>query len=309
MGYGDSPVYGDLEQEAQLFFGAECISYFPTGYLGMLILAVGLSERYEHIFIDGATHYCGWDGARLTGKPITGFRHNDPGALAQACRRDLGPGQRPLVLSDGVFPVSGALAPVPEYLEIVQEYDGLICLDDAHGSGVLGHRGRGTLDHYRIDSASCHSAHTLSKALGGYGGVIAGSQQLMKELEHHSRVRLGASSPPLPTAAAAAQALKLARSEPERRERLWSHVARARKGLRGLGWQVPDTPVPIICLESQPGMDMREFQATLLDRDICIAYVPLYSDTPEGGALRIAIFATHTAEQIDRLLHEMARLL
>jgi glycine C-acetyltransferase/8-amino-7-oxononanoate synthase len=211
------------------------------------------------------------------------------------------------VLSDGVFPVSGALAPAPEYLEIVQDYDGLLCLDDAHGTGVLGENGRGTLEYHGIDSGRCYASHTLSKALGAFGGLIPGSKRIMEELNRNSMVQYGASTPPLPIAAAASQALALARNQPELRHRLWANVAKAREGMRSLGWSVGDTPVPIIYLGPRPGLDIARFQAELFERDLCIAYVPFYSDTP-GGALRIAIFAMHTADQIDRLIYEMGRL-
>jgi glycine C-acetyltransferase/8-amino-7-oxononanoate synthase len=309
-GFGDSPIYVEFDREATLFFDAERILYFPSGYFGLIILAQGLKERYERIFIDEGTHYSGWDGARLTGKPITPFSHRDVGSLADACGRELGSGERPVVLSDGVFPVSGTIAPAKEYLEIVERYDGLVCLDDAHATGVLGADGRGTLDHYELEgSERCFAAHTLSKALGSYGGLIAGDRQLMEELDRHSRVQFGASRPPLAIAAAASRALALARAEPERRQQLWTNVSRARAGLRALGWPVPDSPSPIISLGSRPGLDMIRAQERLIERDICIAYVGAYNDVPEGGLLRIAIFSTHTSDQIDRLISEVGRIL
>jgi len=307
-GYGDSPIYVELEREAAAYFGEEHILYYASGYLGMTILVQGLSDRYEHIFIDEVTHYSGWDGARTAGKPITPFRHCDPGSLAKACRRELEPGERPLVLSDGVFPVSGAIAPVPEYWEVVGPYDGLICLDDAHASGVLGENGRGTLEYFALNDKDCYASHTLSKALGTYGGLIPGNNRLMEELNRHSRVQFGATLPPLPIVAAAVQALALMRAEPQRRQCLWDNVARAQNGVRALGWEVPDTPVPIICLKHRPGLDLEQIQDDLFARDIAIAYVAKYSDAPKGGALRIAIFATHTAEQIDRLLEELGSI-
>jgi len=308
-GYGDSPVYADLDCIAQEYFGTEAVLYFPTGYLGMQILSVGLSERFDQVFIDESTHYCGWDGARLTGKPVSPFRHGDSLSLAESCRRCLRPGERPLVLTDGVFPVTGALAPVPNLLEIVEEHGGVLCLDDAHATGVLGKCGRGTLDHFGIESERCFAAHTLSKAVGAYGGLIAGSQKLLEELGANSHIPLGASTPPLPTAAAAVASLTLLQHAPQRRKRLWDNVSKMRQGVRALGWQVPETPVPIISIIAREGMDMQQMQAELLDRDLCIAYVPKYSDTPESGALRIAVNSDHSSGQIERLLHELSSLL
>ena len=303
------PIYKELEREAQAYFDAECILYFASGYLGTVTLAQGLSDQYERIFIDEAAHSSVWDGARSTGKPITPFRHRDAEALEEACRRELNPGERPLVLSDGVFPVSGEIAPAPGYLRVVEAYDGLLCLDDAHATGVLGEHGRGTLEFYSLASERCHTTHTLSKALGAYGGLIAGDDRLMQALRRNSRVHRGATPPPLPIAAAASRALALERSDPSRRQRLWANVAQARAGLRSLGWSLPDTPVPIICLGARPGLHLAQMQAELLSRDILVAYSQDYSSVPEGGALRIAIFATHTTDQIDRLVGELGQLI
>ena len=114
---------------------------------------------------------------------------------------------------------------------------------------------------------------------------------------------------PLPVAAAAVKALDLTRGVSPLRNRLWANVARSRAGLRDLGWPLADTPVPIICLGAWPGLDLARIQAELFERDICVAHVTRYSSTPAGGALRIAIFATHTEAQIDRLVAEVGRLL
>jgi glycine C-acetyltransferase/8-amino-7-oxononanoate synthase len=309
-GFGDSPIYVEFDRQAQLFFAAERILYFPSAYFGMSILALGLMDRYERIFIDEATHYSGWDGVRLTGKPIVSFNHLDPYSLADACRHELQAGERPLVISDGLFPVSGTIAPARNYLEVVERYDGLLCLDDAHATGVLGENGRGTLDHYGIEASDrCFATYTLSKAMGAFGGLIAGDDQLMDGVDRHSRIQSGASMPPLAAAAAAARSLELLRSEPERRHKLWRNVSQTRAGLRSLGWPIPDSPSPIISLDTRTGLDLAQVQATLFERDICIAYVQVYNDVPPGGLLRIAIFSTHTPDQIDRLISELGRLL
>jgi len=303
------PLYKALEEEARAFFDAEQILYFASGYLGTVMLTQGLSEQYEHIFIDEDAHSSVWDGARSTGKPITPFQHCDAEDLVQVCQRDLKSGERPLVLSDGVFPVSGEIAPAVDYLKVVDDFDGVLCLDDAHAGGVLGEHGRGTLDYYGIASDRCHTTYTLSKALGTYGGLIPGDTDLIQTLRKHSRVSKGATQPPLPIAAAASQALALVRENPDLRRQLWDNVRQARDGLRTLGWPLPDNPVPIICLAALPGMDLARIQAALFARNICVTHSQDYSSVPKGGALRIAIFATHTADQITRLVEEMGKAL
>jgi 8-amino-7-oxononanoate synthase len=312
-GYGEHPVYQAVEAAAARYWNTEQALYYVSGYLGAVVLLQGLRGQYEHIFVDSASHFSVWDGARTAGLPVTPFRHLDEEDLAARCQAELKPRERPLLLSDGVFPVSGEIAPLPGYLSALRQYDGaLLCLDDAHATAVIGERGQGTAEHWGIkaeEGVRCHTAHTLSKALGGHGGVISGPAAFIETLSGNSPAPGAASPSPLPAAAASTWALDHVRSHPELRRQLWANVARARGGLRALGWELDASPVPIICLRSRPGLDLARLQAELFERDICVAHVTRYSSTPEGGALRIAIFATHTEQQIDRLVGELANLL
>ncbi len=318
-GYGEHPLYAAVEAAAARFFGTEAALYYVSAYLGNTILLQALRPDYERVFVDEAAHFSVWDGVRAAGAPAVAFHHLDADDLARQLRNHLQPGERPLVISDGVFPVSGEIAPVPEYLSVLGSYAGaLLCLDDAHATGVLGATGRGTLAYWQEqDPAGCHipanvrvySAHTLSKALGSHGGVIAGEAALIERLRRDAAA-FGATSPsPLPAAAAAAVALELTQGTSPLRQALRANVAHARAGLRSLGWDLADTPVPIICLAGRPDLDLAAIQAGLFARDICVAHVTRYSSTPPGGALRVAIFATHSAEQIDRLVGEMGELI
>lgn len=304
-GFGEHAVYDALEEQARLFFGSQAVLYFTSGYLGALILAQGLRERYERIFVDAWSHFSILDAARLAGKPLHTFQHLDSVDLAAQMQTHLLAGERPLVLSDGVFPISGEIAPVPDYLPLVKRYGGLLVLDDAHAYGALGAQGRGTLDHWQIEDENCLTCGTLSKALGGFGGVIPASKDVLEELERNSRIYTASSPLPLPVASAAACALEIARTQPELRERLRQNVRLARAGLRAAGWPVEESLVPIICLRKQEGLDLEKIKNRLYENGICIAHVRTYSSTPPGGALRIAIFATHSKDQIQRLVESL----
>lgn len=308
-GYGEHPVYEQLDKELRAFFGVEKTLYVASGYLGATILCQGLREECDRLFIDERSHFSVLDAARAAGKPFHLFPHLDSGDLRAVLTRELQPGERPLVLSDGVFPISGEIAPLLDLLDVVEPYHGMIALDDAHAAGVLGEHGRGTADFFGVDNEQVLSSATLSKALGGYGGVMTGSAGQIARLERNSRVYVAASPPPLPAAAASARALSIARLQPELRCQLSENVRQARAGLRQLGWELPDTPVPILCLGARPGLDLGRIKDELFTRDICVAHVTTYSSTPPGGALRVAIFANHTREQIDRLVDEMRKIL
>jgi 8-amino-7-oxononanoate synthase len=311
-GFGEHPIYDELEREAGLFFGAEKTLHLPTGYLGAAVLVQASGQQFEHIFIDASAHFSLWDAAHLSNQPVTPFAHRSPEALASALRAELLAGERPLLLSDGVFPISGALAPLPDYLSILADYGGLLYVDDAHAVGVLGPNGRGTLDYYGIApgvDSPCRASATLAKALGGAGGVLWGEASWIERIERASRICVGASPPPLVTAAASARALAVARETPALREQLWQNVARLKNGLRGLGWALDDTPVPIICLRAERGVSLERIRAGLYQRGIATELVRTYTSAPAGGGLRIAVCAQHSPEQIDRLVEEIARLL
>ena len=307
-GYGEHPLYDWLEQEACAFFNAEKVLYFASGYLGASILTQATGNRFEHIFIDSSAHFSLWEAAYATNLPITPFHHLRPQSLAEQLRNELRPKERPLVLSDGVFPVSGEIAPLPEYLAMVKPMQGLVYLDDAHAVGVLGKNGHGTPEYYGIEDESCSTSATLAKALGGFGGVIWGETDWVENLDRASRICAGASPPPLVVAAASAGALAVARNAPELREHLWVNVAQARNGLRSLGWEMDDTPVPILCLNSRQGVSLEHIKKGLFEQGIAVELVRSYTSTPPGGALRIAIFATHSGAQIDHLVTAIGQL-
>ena len=275
-GYGEHPVYVALEEMAARYFGAEAALYYVTAYLGNTILLQGLRGEYDRIFMDDASHFSVRDSVQIAGVPVTSFRHLDPDDLAAQLRGQLRPGERPLVISDGVFPISGEIAPAPDYLRALAAYPGaILCLDDAHATGVLGDNGQGTAEYWKnraeeaaprrpqvivtglaemmsapfqggaasvvswtslmggpdlvvggseaarpseeqavlsalgVTGVRLYSAHTLSKALGCHGGIIAGDAELIGKLRANASAYVAHSPSPLPVAAAAVKALDL----------------------------------------------------------------------------------------------------
>lgn len=326
-GYGDTPPVLDVERLAGRFFGMDDAFYFATGYLSNDILATLAADAVDAVFVDELSHYCVFQAARLTARPVYTFQHLDPGDLADKLTRHLRPGQRPLVMSDGLFAALGAIAPVADYNAILLDRPGsTLLIDDAHALGVLGSRGRGSFEHAGLFDADVNSTlpsrgdapagrpglltcGTLSKALGGFGGIIPGSGWLIERIKATSEIYRGASAPPVPAAAASARALELVLDHPEMRTRLASNVRLLRTGLANLGLPVEDTPSPIISLTIGDAANMRRIQSELASRGVLIAYMSAYSGLGPQGALRIAVFATHTGAMIGRLLDETAALL
>jgi glycine C-acetyltransferase/8-amino-7-oxononanoate synthase len=308
-GYGEHPVYRELEEQACAFFDCERLLYFASGYMGASILAQADLRARDHFFIDDSAHFSLWDAAALGGRPVTPFKHLNPASLHTCLQNNLEPGETPLLLTDGLFPISGEIAPLPEYLALLQPLRGRMIVDDAHAAGVLGERGCGTLEHFGIDNPACQTTATFNKALGGFGGFICGAKKTLDRVEQNSRILIGSSPPPLPAAAASAEALRVIRETPELLTSLHANINLAREGLNELGWSLPESPSPILCMPGRAGVNLLQLRDGLFKQGIAVEFVTNYPSTPPGGALRLAVFATHTPGQIMHLLTGMKELL
>jgi 7-keto-8-aminopelargonate synthetase-like enzyme len=322
-GFGNNPVTLAVEATAAEFFGTESAFYCASGYSGAGVLARAVSGEVDAVFVDEQSHFSVMDALRILGLPQHTFAHRNPGALKDALARHLKPGQRPLVITDGVFPVSGEIAPAAGYFDVLSTYDGAcLALDDAHALAVLGEHGRGTLEHANlftrgINQSATESKNTprlllcgtLSKAVGGYGGIVPGSAAFIDKLMNTDPVYFAASPPPVPAAAATGAALRIVIAEPALRNRLHENVHRLRQGLEALGLKSDSTPIPIVPIELQTADRMKSVQATLMSHGVAIAFSSGYSSAGPNGALRIAVFATHTPQMIDHLLDELRRTL
>jgi 7-keto-8-aminopelargonate synthetase-like enzyme len=342
-GFGNIPPTLDAERRAAEFFGAETAFYFASGYAGNNILLLTLADDFDVIFIDQLSHYSVCEAAQQSRRPVFHFRHRDPGDLANSLRKKLRPGERPLVISDGVFSVRGTIAPVAEYCDVLSSYDeSILLLDDAHAIGVLGPQGRGTYEHAglwqsdsplplgegtsanplpkaegtRVNALALGEGNatgmflsgTMSKAIGGFGGVIPGSGPFIERVKKASHWYEGASAPMAAAAAATAKAIELLMADPGLRTRLSSNAHLLKDGLRHLGFEVDQTPVPIACLIAGTAENMQRIQRGLMDRGIAVAYMAAYAGLGAEGGLRIAVFATHTEAMIQQLLDELKRL-
>ena len=307
----DSPVLSEVRERAADYFGVEDVEYIVSGYLSDLVLLQALQDDYDLVIVDEISHYSVFDGLRSTGTRIITFRHRDPDDLSAKLRENVGAGDVPLIVSDGVFPITGAIAPLRDYADVMAGYDGaLLAVDDSHGVGVIGETGRGTFEYWGLTREAGYFTGTFSKAFGGLGGFVPGDHRLMEKVRHNAKVSDGASPPSTADAAAAAMGLKILSEHPEMRRQLWENVSYLRRGLKEMGVVTEDTPVPIISLQL-PEVDLMGVHAGLNEKDIVVAYIPPrgYSDAPDIESLKITLFSTHTREQLGRLLDVLRRLL
>jgi len=308
-GFGNNPVLLDAEKKIAGYFGTEEALYFVSGYLSGLFMAQGMADQYDLIFADETAHFSIRDGIFSTRKPVFFYKHRDPSDLRTKLKSELKAGQRPLVITDGVFPTFGVIAPVPDIIKEIEPYNGILCLDDAHAGGVLGTNGRGTYEHFGLNPGETRiMSGTLSKAFGGHGGFIPASSAFIQKIKQTVGAYSGASSPPTPIAAASAKGIELVQSHPEWREKLRHNVARIKKGMRQLGFDVGDSPFPVVTWALKSAEEMKRVQKELLDNGIALPYTK-YIGAPSGGVLRASIFSAHTDAHLDQLLEELKKLL
>ncbi len=320
-GYGNSSATLEVERLAAEFFRAEGAFYFASGYAGTHILVQALADRADVVLADESAHFCLAEASRLLGQPPIRFRHRDADDLRQKLRDHVTPGQRPLVPTDGVFSLTGAVAPLDRYAEALRDYDtATLLIDDAHGIGTIGRNGRGSLEYLGLwdeevngdparKGVGLYVCGTLSKAIGGFGGVLPGSLALLDRVRQTSHYYEGASAPMSAAAGATAKALEIVLRDSQLRQRLDQNARRLRDGLRTLGMAVDAWPTPIIGLAIGTSENMRRIHDELRRAGVIVPYFAAYSGSGPAGRLRIAVFATHTGDMLDRLLAELKRLL
>lgn len=321
-GFGTSPLVVKVEELAARYFGTQEAFYFASGYAANHVVLPLVAQSATAIFLDEDAHFCVQEAARLTHKPIHRFRHQDPAHLAERLQAILKGGDVPLVVADGVSSAAGRVAPVNDLIRVLSRYaPSALHLDDAHGFGVLGARGRGTFElagrwesvngGEPAEGVSLSVGGTLAKALGGFGGVVPGTHRFLTELRRASHYYDGASAPASALAGSTAAALELLLVDPSFRERLSANIGRVGRGLLDLGIRVPDPPAAQAGFVLGGAENMRGLHQALRSEGILLPYLPAYQGVGSEGILRLAVFSQHTPEMLDRLfarLRDLARV-
>jgi len=304
---GTTPLLLEIEEKIADYYSTEDAVFLPSGYLSNLAGLMALSEidLYDVIFLDELSHYSLSDGASGVSLPVVRFKHCSLEDLKPKLAEASDQGLRPLIATDGLFPVMAELAPLDLYLDLVEKYDGLIWIDDAHGAGILGEQGKGSFEHFGLNSPRLYMGATLSKAFGAYGGIIPGDSQFISRIKNGNV--LTGSSPPLNAAIGAGiQGLKLVKENPEMRLQLWKNARSLKAGLESLKIPTDNTMLPIVAFTSGNSAQMEEIQHKLFEEGIFIQYAR-YHGAGSEGVLRIVVFSNHTKDQIDTLINSLKK--
>ena len=304
---GHSAAHEELEEALAHFSGRPRALLFSTGYMANLGVVQALAGRGDGVYEDRLNHASLLDAALLSRAALHRFRHRDAADLAE--RLAAQQKGRKLVAVDGVFSMDGDLSPLPELAAAAARHDAWLMVDDAHGLGVLGERGAGSVEHSALGTAEVPILMgTLGKALGVAGAFVAGSETLVETLLQFARTSIYTTALPPAQAAAVLAALRLvSKEEAWRREQLHQRVRYFReKAAAHLPLAPSETPIqPLVVGASDRSLELAQ---KLLAKGLWITAIRPPT-VPEGTArLRITLSAAHSEAHIDRLLAALAAL-
>ncbi len=303
---GNLDIHEELEQKLAAFFGREAALVFATGYQTNLGTISALVGRNDVVILDKYDHASIIDGCRLSFGKVRKFKHNDMEDLERVLS-SIPEKMGKLIIVDGVFSMEGDITPLPQVIALAKKYGARVMVDDAHGVGVLGERGRGTAEHFHLVDEVDVIMGTYSKSLAAIGGFIAASREVVNYVRHFARSLIFSASLAPALVAAVSAALDVIDEEPERRERLWQNTHKMLKGFKELGFDTGTSETPIIPIII--GDMMKTFQMCGLLQEYGVFVNPTISPAVPPGRelLRTSYMATHTDEQLDKILDAFER--
>src|SRR5258706_8999100 len=288
---GDHVLYHELEKSLAGYFRAKSCVLAPTGYLSNVIVAQALSGNFSHALVDKASHPSLRAATQVLNCPVLEFEHRNPDDL-ERCISRCGPGTWILLLTDGMFSRNGGVAPLDQYKRRLPK-DAWMLVDDAHGAGVLGETGRGTLEQTGVPRQQIIQTITLSKAFGVYGGAILGDPSLTKAILTRSHTFAASTPLPLPLIAASLESVKMLKSDATFRKRLAVNTAYVKIGLAPTGIISPELEGPIIMWAPRRSSEIGSLRNKLLKAKIYPPFI-VYPGGPPLGYFRFVMSSEHT---------------
>ena len=304
---GNLSAHEALEEELAKFFGVESALVFASGYMANVGVIPALTGAGDLVVSDALSHASIIDGCRLSRADVRVFPHGDLDALEAILLAEARPRRRLLLAVDGVYSMDGDIAPVAELAALARHYDAMLLLDDAHGTGSLGRRGRGSAEHCGVAPGQVDiQLGTLGKSLGSFGAFVAGSRGLRELLVNTARSFIFSCGLAPPQVAAARAALAVLEREPWRRVRLQRAAARLRAGLAERGISTAPSQTQIVPVRIGDNAATMAVCETLLQHGFYAQGIR-HPSVPEGTArLRLTPMASHTDDEIDALVDALS---
>jgi glycine C-acetyltransferase len=305
---GNMDIHEELERVLAEFKREEAVMLFQSGFNCNAGAIQAIVDKGDLIISDSLNHASIIDGARLAKSDKTVFKHSDMKDLERVLKEKRDQYNNVLIITDGVFSMDGDVAKLPEIVDLAEKYNCMTYVDDAHGSGVLGESGRGTVDHFGLHGRVDFSIGTLSKALGVVGGYVAGSKTMKEWLSHRGRPILFSTSLPPAAVGALIEAVKLLMSTTEYTDRLWDNANYFKEKLGKLGYNTGHSETPITPVIIGDEAETIEFSKKLLENGVFGSAI-VFPTVPKGtGRIRCMVTAGHTKEQLDRAVETFKKV-
>jgi glycine C-acetyltransferase len=298
---GTMSLHHKLEKRLAEFKHAEAVITLQSGFTANLATIPALVGKGDVIFSDQLNHASIIDGCRLSRATIVGYAHNDIDDLRKKIAETSEYGRR-IIISDGVFSMDGDIAPLPALYEVAKEHDILLMVDDAHGEGVLGHGGRGIVDHFGLHGKIDVEVGTMSKAFGVMGGIVAGKQVIIDWLRQRARPFLFSSAMTVPDVAACLEAVDMLESSEELVERLWSNAKFMKEEMAKMGFNTGKSETPILPVMLGEAPVAQEFSKRLFEEGVFAMAIGFPTVAKGAARIRVMNSAAHTQSDLEEAL-------
>jgi glycine C-acetyltransferase len=297
---GTLELHRQFERRMAAFKGVEDALYVQSGFCANQAAIPPIVGKEDVIFTDRLNHASIIDGCRLSSAKILIYEHCDVADAERVIKENVGSYRRALLVTDGVFSMDGDMAPLDELYEVCERYGVITMVDDAHGEGVLGHGGRGIVDHFGLHGKFDLEIGTLSKAFGVVGGVIAGKQLAVDWIRQRARPFLFSSAVTPADTAACLAAVEVLEQSTELVDRLWNNTRYFKAEMKRLGFDtgMSTTPITPVMLGEAPLA--QQFSRKLFEHGV-FAMAIGFPTVPKGKArLRVMMSASHSREDLDK---------
>ncbi len=302
---GSRRYHVELEERLAAFLNREACHIHSAGYLSGLASVSSFAQKGDVIYADKNIHSCLWDGIRLSHATVERFSHNNPDDFREVVAATTSDAPKMLVI-EGVYSMEGHIARMPELIEIADRNACFSVVDDAHGFGVLGKQGRGTVDHFGLNDKVDVICGSLSKSLSSTGGFVAASREVIDYLRSHSKQTIFSAAISPAQAAVAQASLEVMQTEPEHLERLWENTRKYRAILKSLNLDTWGSETPAIPIVLGSKERVYPFWRALMEKGV-FTVMSIAPAVPAGKDLiRTAVSASHTDEQLEKIADALA---
>ena len=296
---GNYDLINKLEDLLAEFKHEEAVMCFQSGLNCNIGTIQAIVEKGDLIISDELNHASIIDGVRLSRADKAILRHSDMEHLEEILKEKRDQYRNVLIITDGVFSMDGDLAPLPRIVELAEQYNAMTYVDDAHGSGVLGKSGRGTVDHFGLHGRVDFIIGTLSKAIGVVGGYVASKNETKEWLSHRARPLLFSTALPPAATGATIESVKMLMESEEFTDKLWSNAKYFKAKLNTLGFNTGNSETPITPVMVGNEAKTMEFSKKILDKGVYVSGIVFPTVSMGKGRLRVMISASHTIEDLD----------